>query len=75
MSFIDDSDNDNNHWHDPSCDHYHRRARPLDSGAPVESLQQYASRTARVANDPRRIQARKRIAPAFTVPRLRTNLA
>lgn len=71
MSFVDDSEN--NHWHDSSCDHH--RARPLDLGTPAESPEQYAKRTVRVASDPLRIQARKRIAPAFTVPRRRTNLA
>lgn len=73
MSFVDDGDRENNHWHDPSCDH--QRARPLDFGSALETPQQYANRIDQITNDPRRIEKRKRIAPAFTVPRRRANLA
>lgn len=68
MSNYNGWDDEHNHWHD-SCDHH--PARPLDFGPPLETLQQYADRVNRVTNDPRLIEARKRLAPAFTVPRRR----
>ncbi|WP_284984320.1 helix-turn-helix domain-containing protein [Arthrobacter sp. efr-133-TYG-118] len=42
---------------------------PIPTTGALETPEQYADRVDRVTNDPRRIEKRKRIAPALTVPR------
>ncbi|MGO4248107.1 hypothetical protein VUN82_04180 [Micrococcaceae bacterium Sec5.1] len=69
MSDISDWDDDHKHSHTSSCDH--QRARSLDVGPARETPEQYAERVDTITNDPHRIEKRKHIAAALTVPRRR----